>query len=589
MLKLINRINSLLTASERKEAIAVLWVTIVMAFLETIGIVSILPFMTVLSSPEVIETNRYLKWGYDAFGFSKATDYLIFLGLIVLGMLILSNAVRAYARWKTLDFSIMTGHTISSRLLRQYLFQPYAYYLTHNSALLAKNVLDEVTKLVTNVIVPFADAIARIITIVAIVGLLLLIDPVLAVCSTLILGGAFAAVYWSMRRWLQHIGHERLESQGKRYQIVDEAFSGIKNIKLTGNEYLYARLYEAPSKIFSRTSAMSGVAGEIPKYAIEVIAFGGILFIILYLLAQQEGLTSVLPLISLYAFVGYRVMPGFQAVFQSYTRIRFHTAVLDEIQEEMTATATAKLSDSATTSMPAMTFNNVIEFENVSFKYDVARKPAIQNISFTIPCGSSVGIIGKTGTGKTTIVDLLLGLLQAQAGNVKVDGQKLDDENIRAWQKNCAYVTQNIYLIDDTIRANIAFGVAETDIDDHKLRDAARMAALDDFIESELPDSYNTIVGENGIRLSGGQRQRIGLARALYLDRPVLVLDEATSALDITTEEKIIASIQSLSAEKTIIIIAHRPATIDHCDHIIDMNSKQNYPNERNAAISARL
>lgn len=579
MIKLTRQINSLLTSTERKQALSVFCLTTIMALMEVVGIASILPFMAVLASPDIVQTNQYLKQGYEFFGFDSVNRYLFFLGLLVLLTLILNNSVKALTRWKTLDFSIMSGHTISSRLLRQYLHQPYAYFLSRNSAHLNKNVLDETGRLVTNVIVPLAEVVARLITILSILALIMYVDPVLALSAAIILGGAFGGVYLVMRKWLLTKGRERMNAQGQRYQIVNEALSGIKNVKLTGNEDTYSTLFENPSRIYAKTTASSSMAGEIPRYALEIIGFGGILFIILYLLLQKQGLSHALPLVTLYAFAGYRLMPSFQVWFQSYTRIRFHTAVLDTIEREMIDTSLDPQSIALIhADTPALPFDQKIEFKDVSFQYELGARPIISKLNFTLNKNTSVGIVGKTGSGKTTMVDLLLGLLTPTSGEILIDGVALNDKTRRSWQKNCAYVTQHIYLCDDTVRANIAFGVSPENIDDGMVRQAAKMAALDAFVENDLPHGYDTIVGENGIRLSGGQRQRIGLARALYLNRPILVLDEATSALDTDTENEVMQAVSNFSKQKTVIMIAHRLSTIEKCEQILSLDSAAKNP-----------
>lgn len=572
MIKLIFQISKLLNEKEKRQSLSVLFLTILMAFFEMIGIASIMPFMAVLSSPEIIETNRYLSMGQELMNFSSSNEYLIFLGFIAFLCLLLGNSIKSLTRWKTVNYSIMTGHTISTRLFYQYLHQPYPFFLQRNSSDLSKNILVEVHMLVSNVIAPVVDVISRIIVIVAIVSILMITDPILAISTTVVLGGSFVGIYWFMRKWLHQIGEERLAAQGERYRIVNEALLGIKNIKLTGHENTYVEDYKRPSALFSRRTAMNTIAGELPKYAVELLAFGGILFIILYLLMQKRDLSYAFPLMSLYAFAGYRLMPSMQAMFQSYTRIRFYQAVLEKITEEIGKTFVAEAKDKqASGKDDVMPFSKSIRFENVIFKYEAAKKPIVNNLDLTISKNKTIGIIGKTGSGKTTVVDLLLGLLVPTEGSVYVDGVKLNEENLASWQKNCAYVTQHIYLCDDTIAANIAFGIPKEEIDYEKIKKVAKMSALDEFITKDLANSYDTVIGENGIRLSGGQRQRIGLARALYLDRPVLVLDEATSALDVETEQSIMESIYSLASEKTIVIIAHRLDTLKRIDQTLKL------------------
>lgn len=560
MRKIFKQINYLLSSSEKKLAVQVLVLTIIAAFLEIVGIASIMPFMAVLATPDIVETNRHLNWAYNAFNFYSTNDFLFFLGLLVLLALIVSNSIKAYTHWKTLDFGTMTGHTISTRLFSNYLCQPYPFFLNKNSAYLSKTVLNEVHALVNNVLIPLTNIISRALMVAAILMFLLAVDPVLAISTGLILGAAFGLVYLALRSWLLRIGAQRVDAQTKRYKIVGEGLAGIKNIKLTGHEKTYADLYTKPSYKYSKATALSQAAGEIPKYALEVIGFGGILFIVLYLLLQRDGLSQILPLISLYAFAGYRLLPNFQVIFRGYTKIRFHTALLQEIYDEVTTSGQNTLVLKGPEA--PMAFLNTIEFKGVCFGYNQNEKQVLKDLNFTVKKGSRFALSGKTGSGKTTIVDLMLGLLSPVSGKILIDGAALNSDNICAWQQNCAYVTQHIYLTDDTLRANIAFGLPKEDIDDEKVRSAAEMASLSDFVEKELPQKYDTMIGENGVRLSGGQRQRIGLARALYLDRPVLVLDEATSALDKDTEQEIMSVIDNLGPDRTVIIITHRTDTI---------------------------
>lgn len=571
---LVSGIIKLLDKKEKKEAVGILFLTIIMALFEMIGVASILPFMAVLSSPEIIETNRYLAMGQDIFNFQTSHDYLVFLGLAAFACLIAGNAIKALTRWKTINYSIMTGHTISSRLFYQYLHQPYDFFLKNNSSDLSKNILVEVHMLVSNVIAPMVDVVSRLIVIAAIVFILMVTDPWLAISTTVVIGGGFMAIYVMMRKWLHGIGQERLKAQGDRYRIVNEALLGIKNIKLTSHENTYVNDYKIPSESFSKRTAMNSISGELPKYIIELLAFGGILLIIIYLLMQERDLSYAIPLISLYAFAGYRLMPSMQAVFLAYTKIRFYQAVIEKITEEMDQTALSVSQNRANDidgDLSPLPFQKTIRFENVSFKYEAAKKAVLKDLNLEITKNSTVGIVGKTGSGKTTIVDLLLGLLSPVSGAIYVDDIKLDADNLVKWQKNCAYVTQHIYLCDDTVASNIAFGVPKDQIDYSKVEDVAKMAALDEFVMNDLSDGYDTVIGENGIRLSGGQRQRIGLARALYLDRPVLVLDEATSALDVETEKSIMESVYSLSPDKTIIMISHRPETLNRINQTIKL------------------
>lgn len=570
MLHTVRKLSGLLNERQHRQAYGMLAFTAIVALLEMVGIASIFPFMAVLASPDTAVTNKYLNWGYTYFEFANTHQYLIFLGIIVFLLLVLTNVIKAVMRWMILQFSSMTGHEISKNLLSNYLHQPYAYFLQHNSAELQKSILNEVNTLVSAIILPLTDAVAKIVVSIMLVCLLIAIDPILAFVISVTLGGSYAVIYFFMRKWLSRIGNERLKAQTKRFKTVNEALMGIKNIKLTGHEKTYVNLYNEPSHRYSETTALSGMASEMPRYALEIIAFGGILSIVLFKLWQSGDLGQALPVISLYAFAGYRLMPIFQIIFAAYTKIRFNYPTMDRICHDMASDGMiqAERGDQA-----PLNFKYKIQLKNLDFIYTGTDRKVLDDFSLDIAFGSSIGIVGKTGSGKTTLVDIIIGLLSPSSGQVFVDGIQITDENRREWQKNIAYVTQQIYLSDDTIKSNIAFGLRSDEIDDARVRKAAKMAALDGFIEHELPEQYDTIIGENGIRLSGGQRQRIGLARALYLDRPILVLDEATSALDTETEDAVMRAVKNLASQKTIIMIAHRKKSLEGVDTLIDLGN----------------
>lgn len=561
---MVRKILELLDRRERAQAYTLLAMIVLMSIIEILGIASILPFMAVLADPGVVQSNTWLRAGYEALGFTSTNHYLFALGLLVLLVLLASNAVKAITRWATLYYSHMWGNSVSCRLFDTYLSQPYPFFLQRNSADIAKNILAEVQTLTNNVIIASLDMLARVLVSVVVLGLLLVIDPLLASVTFVVLGGAYVVVYMLLRRILLVESERRKFAQGERYKIVNEAFHGVKNLKLSGYEKLYGKYFAAPSRIFARSMARNSLVGEMPRYALEVIAFGGILLITLYLLLRSDrGISEALPMIALYAFAGYRLMPGLQGIYGALTKIRFHMPVLDVIRGELALGHAAEDSNVA-----AVPFTRAIRFDQVGFCYQGGDRNVLRDVNFSIPAQAMIGIIGRTGSGKTTMIDLMLGLLQPSTGHILVDDVAVDDENRRAWQKNLSYVSQHIYLCDDTIASNIAFGVPPDQIDMNRVKRAATMACLDAFIETELEQGYKTVVGENGIRLSGGQRQRIGLARALYLDRPVLVLDEATSALDPATETAVMQAIHGLGRQKTIIMISHRLELLARCDSI---------------------
>ncbi|MGB4107904.1 MAG: ABC transporter ATP-binding protein [Alphaproteobacteria bacterium] len=563
---MIQKLLGLLSRRERMQAFGLLALFLLMSLAEVIGIASILPFMSVLADPDSVTRNEWLKRGYDYFGFSSASEYLFFIGICVLVILVLTNVIKAATRWATLYVTQTWGESLSRRLFEIYLGQPYRFFLDRNSSDISKNVLAEVQIISNSVIMSFLELVTRVVVSTVILLFLLAMDPVLALATGAILGGAYLGVFMIFKNALKKEAQRRNQAQAEKYRIVNEAIQGIKNIKLGGHEALYRQYFKAPAENYSISTARSSVMGEIPRYAMEAIAFGGILLMTLYLLQSQQALNQALPMIALYTFAAYRLMPGLQGIYQSFTRMRFYKPALDTIRRELTLAATMQNPGPEDATME---FNRSLALKNAGFRYNENGRDILKNVNLEIPARSMTGIIGKTGAGKTTLVDIILGLLAPDTGEVLIDGLPVNAENRRAWQRNLSYVSQSIYLCDDTIAVNIAFGIRTSEIDMDKVRAAAKMASLSDFIENELPKGYDTIIGENGIRLSGGQRQRVGIARALYLDRPVLVLDEATSALDPATEEEVINSIYALERKKTVFIISHKPELLARCDSIL--------------------
>jgi ABC-type multidrug transport system fused ATPase/permease subunit len=351
-----------------------------------------------------------------------------------------------------------------------------------------------------------------------------------------------------------------------------EAFGGIKELKVNGFEKEYIKRFSIPAKTFAFNQAASTVISEMPRFILESIMFGGLILIVLYLMAQSGSFTDVIPLITLYAFAGYRLMPAAQQMYGSISKLSFVKPVLDSMYNELKELNSSNLQNF--NEIKAPNDRNILEcrkeiiLKNVIFSYPNNSRTALKNINLKISANTIIGLIGVTGSGKTTIVDVILGLLQPQNGNLEVDGQKITQDNCKLWQKTIGYVPQNIFLSDDTIASNIAFGINNENINQEAVEQAAKKAAIHEFIVNELPQKYKTIIGERGIRLSGGERQRIGIARALYSNPSVVIFDEATNALDNKTEKKVTDAISKIGNNCTIILIAHRLETVKNCDMI---------------------
>ncbi len=568
MFDTLKKLNTLLSPNERRRAKLVFLLMLIMAFMETIGVASVMPFVSVLANPEILETNRYLASVYELLGFTTSDSFLFFLGVVVFLLFVSSLAFKALTTYAIIRFSSMRLHTIACRLLGAYIRQPtYEYFLGRNTADMGKSILSEVGQVINGVMIPVMRVIAGITVTVALLGFLLYMEPIISLAAALVLGGSYALVYIFTHRMLKQIGEDRLLANQQRYILASEALSGIKELKLLDRAHAYLSRFEDPSERFARHQATTNLISSLPQFAIRAVAFGGIILMILYLLASYGGMKGALPLIALYAFAGYRLMPAFQEIFGNVTRIRFSLPVLETLYSDIVLKE-ANAYKGKEKSFYSLQLHNSIQLEGVSYRYPAATADALKDITLEISVGSCVGFVGSTGSGKSTIVDLIMGLLSPSSGEVLIDGMVLNADNTRSWQDKIGYVPQSIYLADDTVAANIAFGIPQEKISKQALERAARAAHIHEFITTEMPEGYETVVGERGIRLSGGQRQRLAIARALYYDPDVVVFDEATSALDNATESAVMDAIEDLHGIKTVILIAHRLTTVRICDHI---------------------
>jgi len=564
----------LLTTHERKRACLLLLMILLMALLDMIGVASILPFMAVLTNPSLVETNLFLNFLFKTsviFGVSNNQQFLFILGLLVFIMIVVSLLFKATTTYAILRFMRMREYSIGKRLVEGYLNQPYSWFLNRNSAELGKNILSEVTQILANSIMPFMEIISKGTVSIAIIILLIIVDPKIALIVGFLFSGLYFLIFFSIKGYLNRIGKERLESNKSRFLLVNEAFGAAKEIKVNGLEKIYVNFFSNPAYTFARTTAAQGIIAQIPRFILECLAFGGILLIILYKMAQTGNFNSILPIFSLYIFAGYRLMPAIQQIYASFTSLTFSAPALEKMYNDLKNLKPITLNENKS----ILSLNKSINLKNIHYNYPNTSRVSLKNINLEIPAKSTVGFVGSTGSGKTTLVDIILGLLEAQKGTLKIDEKVITKENTRSWQRSIGYVPQYIYLKDDSIAANIAFGVSHENINQKALERASKIANLHNFVVDELPNQYQTSIGERGVRLSGGQRQRIGIARALYQNPQVLILDEATSALDNETEKAVMDSVNNLRKDMTIILIAHRLNTLRNCDLIFKLDKGQ--------------
>ncbi len=568
----LKKIWMTLAPAERRKSLGMLALIVLMALAETIGVVSIMPFLAVLGRPAVIHENAALAAAYQKLGFHDTRGFIFALGIASIVLVVVSSAFKTITLHIVNRFAQMQRHSLSTRLLAVYLRQPYEFFLARNPSTLSKNVLSEVDQLVFQLLQPLSQLIAQGVVVLAMTALIVCYDPRMAMVLVLIVLVLYGSIYLLARKRLARIGAALQDANTGRYKACNEAIGGIKDIKISHAADAYLDEFSRASREFSRHSATSETIAASPLYLVEATGYSSLILIALVLVARSNDIAHVLPALGLYGFAAYRLLPAVQVMYRGFTRLRFSSPALDSIHRDLALPVPAIGDGDAESMRP----QREIRLHGIRFAYPAAPdKPVLDDINLVIPANTSVGLAGKSGAGKSTVMDILLGLLDPQAGHLSVDGITIGPANLAAWQRSIGYVPQHIYLADASVAQNIAFGVPARDIDMRAVERAARTAQIHDFVANELPQGYATLVGDRGIRLSGGQRQRVGIARALYRDPPVLFFDEATSALDSQTEEAVNDAIRSLSGNKTIVVIAHKETSLRDCDRIVDLASSE--------------
>jgi ABC-type multidrug transport system fused ATPase/permease subunit len=562
----VKLILSLLDKRERSQLVFVLFAMLIMGFAELIGVGSIGPFISVVSNPEIIHANEYLSKAYAYFNFNSDTSFIIALGIAVIIVLALGNLCIFAGVFITYVYSNKRKYSILMRLFEKYLRQPYIFYLNVNTADLSKNLLNDVSTFTSSVLQAFLQLVSSVIISLAIIALLIIINPLLALILSSVLGFLYIIIFSLVKNFLARKGDERFINISLQYKYVNEVFGGIKDIKIFGKESVFLKFFSVSSKALVMNEAVSESVNDLPKYLLETVVLGVMILVILFMKKSGMDIENFLPMLTLYAFGAYRLLPTLQKIYRAVAGIKYNFPVVENLYKNFSELPDGiALIDHA---VPRMNFSRDILLKDIAFSYPNTDKEIIENQSLKIKANTSIALVGTTGCGKTTLVDIILGLLEPQKGKIFVDDIEINSANVKNWQMNLGYVPQSIYLTDDTIRNNIAFGINPRDINDEAVMAAAKTANIHDFVTTELKQGYDTVIGERGIRLSGGQRQRIGIARAVYHDPSVLILDEATSALDSLTENAIMDAIKNISHKKTIVMIAHRITTVKTCDII---------------------
>lgn len=568
MLKVIRQLFSLLTDKQLKQFYTLQVLVVIMAFTELLGIASIAPFMALVGDISILEKNGIFAELYQLSGLNDPMDFLFYTGLIVLVMLTFSTVVSMFTTWKLSIFGARIGTEIADRLYTYYMQQNWQFHASGSSAQLTKQVSTEAIRISNGIVQPLMQMNSKMVLALFISISIVLYDPLIAILGLFIFSLAYFLLYRLVRKKLVSNGQKLSQVATDRFRLMNEGFGGIKDVLLLNRSHDFIERFQDSGKVFARAQGANIAIGQVPRYFIELIAFGAMVSLVLVLIKLHSGnLGEVLPVLAVYALAAFKLLPALQQIYSSVSQIKGNVAAFEAVKGDLEQSfENAKTATCAFAPLP-MELARSVTLNNIKFSYPGKDKPAVNGVNMTIPVNSVIGLVGSSGSGKSTLIDLLLGLLTPQQGNLNIDGVKITSKNKRAWQNLLGFVPQSIFLSEGSIAENIAFGLPVHDIDMSQVMKAVNLAHLTELVEG-LPEGVNTKVGERGVQLSGGQRQRIGIARALYHEAKVLVFDEATSALDGITEKIVMDAIHEFSGKKTIIMIAHRLKTVQKCDII---------------------
>jgi WLAB PROTEIN len=556
---MIKKLNSIMSRRDKIFLSFLVILSVILSIIETIGISVIMPFITIVTTPEIVHTNGFLRFIYNFFSFSNLNKFIVFFGVIIICFYFFRAIFSICYLYLLNKFSMETFHTFAFSLFKNYTKLPYDKFVKQNSAEMTKNISSEAFNF-SSFIQALLNMLSEFFTVALLYVLLLFVNWKMTLVLTLLLGVKVLFLVLGLKKIIKKQGEIRAVFQAKFYRTLSETFGNFKMIKLIQNENELFERFKEISSGFARANIVNSTINHLPRLSLETIGFSILVGIIVYSLLLYGDASFILPVISVYALSLYRMLPAINRILVSYNQMLFLNESLDIIHRELAFSSPAEGCNS-------IEFKDRIELKNISFEYTKDKK-ALEDISITINKGEKIAFIGESGGGKSTLIDLIIGLYKPLNGVVLVDGVELDSNNIRAYRAKIGYIPQFIYLFDGTVGENVAFG---HEYDRDKIIKCLKRADIYEFLSKK--EGVDTLVGDGGIRLSGGQRQRIGIARALYNDPEILVLDEATSALDNDTEAKIMDEIYKISADKTLLIVAHRLSTIKKCNRKLRLDN----------------
>lgn len=560
------RIFTILTPKQRRICGMITIVMFIGAVFEAVGVGAILPVIALMGEPEFLQQHMAIARIAARFGVYTHEQFIICCAGLLIVFYMIKNLYLAWEFRLQIDFAIDNQMDYATKLLARYFGKPYLYHLEHNTAILLRNVTNIGPVVFISILIPTLTLLTEVFTVIAIWVALLFIDAFVATVVVGVMAGAMYVILRSFRKKIAEQGKLQNDYSADMIKCLQQGLGAIKETKVLQKEKYFLRVFDKANRVLGHAQGNFQFWVQVPRMFIETIAVVGILLLIIIKLVMGYNPLDIMPILAVLALAAFRMLPSANRIVSMSNGIRFQLPFFDEVYQEVLSIRTMDLQQilSKETEIKPMNFQREIRVEQITFHYPKVEQNVFENISFTIPKGAFAGIIGPSGAGKTTFIDILLGLLDPTDGHIWIDEEDLH-RNSRAWQQQIAYVPQGIYLTDGSIRENVALGVANEDIDDDRVEEALRMAELHDFVAT-LPAGVNTSVGECGSHLSGGQRQRIGIARAFYNHPAVLILDEATSALDNETEKSIMSTILKLKGKLTIIAIAHRLSTLEEAD-----------------------
>lgn len=573
MFSIIKELFTLLSPEQRKRFYVLQVMVILMAFTEIVGVISIGPFMALVGNIAILEGDNKLALLYQISGVSNPYNFLFLIGIAVLFVLAISTLFSIITLWRLILFGNQIGMEISDRLFQHYMLQPWLFHASGSSALLRSKITSDAVRVTNLIIQPLMIMNAKIVLALFISLGIFIFNPLVAIAGLVIFGVAYFLLYKLVKEKLTNNGAIISNVHAERFMLMSEGFGGIKDTLLLGRQHNFIERFQIKGNQLTQSQSNTQALTQVPRNFMELVAFGSIIFLVLYLLASYEGdLGAILPSLAIYALAGFKLLPAFQQIYSSIAQIRTGIASFEAIRQDLKNSNHKQPLTPTTQTTEYLHAHNAISLNNITFTYPNKDTPALNQLSMQIPVNQTIGIVGSTGSGKSTVIDVILGLIQPDTGELCIDNNPLLPEKLRAWQNTLGFVPQSIFLSDSSILENIAFGLPEQEIDHELVKKVIKLSHLDELVD-QLPKGYHTQVGERGVQLSGGQRQRIGIARALYNDAEVLILDEATSALDGITERFIMDAIHDFSGNKTIIMIAHRFTTVQKCDIIYFMEN----------------